>query len=114
VRFDEEDPFVPVWEGPLFDAELIRLRLEEAHIPVDFGEALLPGEARVEVPRSYLEEVRDVVNGVAARWPDLSERGPGGIRVKPSVDLGTRAIAAILAVSLVIGSAIVVITLLWH
>ena len=114
MRYDEDDPFVPVWEGPYLDAELIKLRLEEAHIPVDYGDALLAGHARIEVPRSYLSEVRDVVTGNAAPWPEVSEHGPTGVRVKPSISLGTQAIAALLAASLLIGSAIVIITLLWH
>jgi hypothetical protein len=114
VRFDEEDPFVPVWEGPYLDAELIKLRLEEAHIPVDFGDAVLAGHARVEVPRSYLDEVHDVVTGTAAPWPEVSEHGPSGVRVKPGIDLGTRAVAAILAVSLIIGSVIIAFTIFWH
>lgn len=112
MRYDEEDPFVPVWEGPYLDAELIKLRLEEAHIPVDFGDALLPGQARVEVPRSYLEEVRDVIAGTAAPWPEVSEHGPTGVRVKPAIELGTRAVAATLVITLVI--LLVVVALFWH
>jgi hypothetical protein len=34
--------------------------------------------------------------------------------VKPGIDLGTRAVAAILAVSLIIGSVIIAFTIFWH
>jgi hypothetical protein len=98
VRYDEEDPFIPVWEGPYLDAELVKLRLEEAHIPVDFGDALLPGHARVEVPRSYLGEVRDVISGNAATWPEVTEHGPSGVRVKASIQLGTKLTALLVIV----------------
>lgn len=115
MHYDDEDPFVPVWEGPYLDAELVKLRLEEAHIPVDYGDALLPGHARVEVPQSYLSEVRDVIAGNAATWTEVSEHGPSGVRVKTAIDLRYRAVAAFLVVALVIGSAAVLIAyLLWH
>ena len=53
-----EESFVSVWEGPYVEAQE-RLRwLEEAHIPVDLGDALLPGRARVEVAAGYAEEAR--------------------------------------------------------
>jgi hypothetical protein len=112
VHYDEDDPFVPIWEGPYLDAELIKMRIEEAHIPVEYGDALLPGEARVQVPRSYLAEVKDVISGSAAMWPEISEHGPSGVQVKPTVQLGTRAVALYLAIALFVGSAIVLITLL--
>jgi len=95
VRFDDDDPFIPVWEGPYLDAELVKLRLEEAHVPVEYGDALLPGHARIQVPRSYLTEVRDVITGASAKWPEVSEHGPGGVRVKPSIQFGTKATAAV-------------------
>ena len=58
---EEDDPFVPVWEGPTPEAQALLERLERAHVPVDLGEALSVGEARVEVPRSYVEEARAVM-----------------------------------------------------
>ncbi len=114
MHYDQDDPFVAVWEGPYIDAEHIKLRIEEAHIPVDYGDALLPGHARVEVPRSYLAEVRDVIAGNAASWPEVSEHGPSGVRVKPAIELGTRAIAAAVAASLILGSGLLLLWLLWH
>ena len=113
MHFDDEDPFTPVWEGPYLDAEFVKLRLEEAHIPVEYGDALLPGHARVEVPRSYLAEVRDVIAGNAATWPEVSEHGPTGVRVKPAIALSSRAVAALL-VAVLFGSGILLVMLLWH
>ncbi len=57
-----DDMFVPVWEGPFVEAERLMRRLESAHIPVDLGEALEAGRARVEVPPGYVEEALDVMS----------------------------------------------------
>jgi hypothetical protein len=58
--FDPGD-FVPVWEGPYAEAQE-RLRwLERAHIPVDLGDATLPGRARVEVARGYEDEAQQIM-----------------------------------------------------
>ncbi len=54
--------FVPVWEGPFVEAENLMRRLENVHIPVDLGEALEPGRARVEVPPGYVEEALEVLD----------------------------------------------------
>lgn len=57
-----DDMFVPVWEGPFVEAEKLMRQLENAHIPVDFGEALEAGRAKVEVPPGYVEEALEVMN----------------------------------------------------
>ena len=57
----EYDAFVPVWEGPYIEARERMTWLEEAHIPVDLGDALLPGQARVEVQRGYEAEAREIM-----------------------------------------------------
>lgn len=62
---DDDDPFVPVWEGPSPEGELVLRRIEAAHIPVDFGEPPSVGHARVEVPRSYLDEAKAAVDAAA-------------------------------------------------
>jgi hypothetical protein len=80
---DDADPFVPVFEGPTTDAQLIRMQLEEAHVPVELGDALNPGEARVMVPRSYLAEVRDVLQGTQAKWPEVTVRTADGFDLDP-------------------------------
>lgn len=58
-RFD--DPFVAVWEGPTPEAQRLLRLIEAAYIPVDLGDATLVGHARVEVPRSYERDARDVI-----------------------------------------------------
>lgn len=102
MTYDEPDPFVPIWEGQTFEAEHLRLLLETAHIPVEFGDALLPGHARVQVPRSYLEEANDVIKGTNARWPELTQATATGFDVKPSLRLALTVMAAVLLVLLVL------------
>jgi hypothetical protein len=76
VDFDDPDPFVPVWEGPFNDAQAMLRRVEEAQIPVDLDDALLVGQARVVVPRSYAEDARAAIAGDTAPWPGLTPEGP--------------------------------------
>lgn len=102
MTYDEPDPFVPIWEGPTFEAEHLRLLLEAEHIPVDFGDALLAGQARVQVPRSYLEEANDVIKGTNAKWPELTTATASGFDVKPSVRLALIVMAAVLLVLVVL------------
>ena len=71
MDFDEEDPFVPVWEGPFADAQRMLQHVEQAHIPVDLDDATLVGQARVVVPRSYAEDARAAIAGDAANMPGL-------------------------------------------
>lgn len=65
----DPDPFIPIWEGPTPEAARIARRIEDAHIPVDLGEATEVGHSRVEVPRSYLAEARRALAGEAPTWP---------------------------------------------
>lgn len=102
MSYEEPDPFISIWEGPTFEAEHLRLLLEAEHIPVDFGDALLPGEARVQVPRSYLEEANDVIKGTNAKWPELTTANAGGFDVKPNVRLALIVMAAVLLVLLLL------------
>src|SRR5688572_29611236 len=93
--FDDADPFVPVWEGPYLEAEHLRLRIEAEHIPVEFGDALLPGQARVQVPQSYLEEANSVISGTQAKWPTVTQETPDGFDYRPSVRLALIVMAAV-------------------
>ena len=75
-----DDMFVPVWEGPFVEAERLMRRLESAHIPVDLGEALEAGRARVEVPPGYVEEAIEVMNSedrVELSMPMIGSPTPG-------------------------------------
>jgi len=64
-----ESDFVPVWEGPYAEASERLTWLEQAHIPVDLGDALLAGHARVEVARGYEDEARDIMrDGPSPGW----------------------------------------------
>ena len=92
---EDQDPFVPVWEGPYIEAERVRLRIEAAHIPVEFGDALLTGHARVQVPRSYLEEVRDVISGAAASWPEVTRATADGFDWRPGIRIALVLMAAV-------------------
>jgi hypothetical protein len=99
---DDADPFIPVWEGPTTDAQLLRLSLEEAHVPVELGDALNPGEARVMVPRSYLGEVRDVISGAQAKWPKVIVDTEDGFDLNPWIRLAFVALAAIVLAVIVL------------
>lgn len=91
---DHDDPFVPIWEGTTLEAEHMRLRIEAEHIPVEFGEALEAGHARVQVPRSYLEEARDVLAGQRASWPpEITEATSDGFDWKPAARLALVVVA---------------------
>ena len=99
---DDDDPFVVVWEGPTFEAQALRMRLEEGHVPVELGDVPTPGEARVMVPRSYLSEVKDVISGTAARWPSVSVQTERGLDVDPRLRLAFVVMAAVVVVVLVL------------
>lgn len=71
-----EDPFVPIWEGPTTEATRLLGLVEAAHIPVDLGEALEAGHSRLEVPRSYVNEARDAIEGRTVSWPSPISDGP--------------------------------------
>jgi hypothetical protein len=93
--YDDADPFVPVWEGPYIEAEHLRLLIEAEHIPVDFGDALLPGHARVQVPRSYLEEATNVMSGTQAKWPTVTKETADGLDWRPGIRLALFVMAAV-------------------
>lgn len=59
--FDGPNAFVPVWEGPYAAARERLGWLESSHIPVDLDDATSVGEARVVVPREYVEDAQDVL-----------------------------------------------------
>ena len=99
---DDPDPFIPVWEGATTDAHALRIQLEEAHVPVELGDALNPGEARVMVPRSYLAEVKDVIQGNQARWPSVTVRTGDGFDLNPKLRLAFVAMAAVVLLLLVL------------
>lgn len=99
---DDRDPFVVVWEGATIDAQALRLRLEEGHVPVELGDVPTPGEARVMVPRSYLSEVRDVIRGTQARWPSVSVQTQRGLDLDPRLRLAFIVMAAVVLIVLVI------------
>jgi hypothetical protein len=99
---DDPDPFIPVWEGPTPDAQLLRMQLEEGHVPVELGDAPSPGEARVMVPRSYLEEVKDVIQGNQARWPTVTVDTANGFDLNPKLRLAFVAMAAVVLLFLVL------------
>jgi hypothetical protein len=99
---DDPDPFIPVWEGPTTDAQLLRLQLEEAHVPCELDDGLNPGEARVMVPRSYLAEVSAVIKGTQAKWPDVSVHTEDGLAIDPRIRLAFVAVAAIVLVVIIL------------
>ncbi|MGH2760570.1 MAG: hypothetical protein ACRDKJ_13560 [Actinomycetota bacterium] len=73
ARPDPEE-FVPIWEGPTPEASRLADLIQRAHIPVDLGEALQSGHARIEVPRAYVEDARDAL--ALSTGADLSPIGP--------------------------------------
>lgn len=98
---DHDDPFVPVWEGPTIEADHMRLRIEAQHIPVDLDEALQSGHSRVVVPRSYLEEVRDVLAGRVASWPpEVTAQTSDGFDWSPGIRLALVVVAIVLVLVL--------------
>lgn len=75
VERPDPEEFVPIWEGPTPEASRLAELIQRAHIPVDLGEALESGHARVEVPRSYVDDAREAVAGGGGSSP-----GPIGTR----------------------------------
>jgi hypothetical protein len=101
---DYEDPFIPIWEGPTPDAQDIMRKVQSRHIPVELGDALEVGHARVEVPRSYLAEVRDVLYGIVPELPEITDETPDGFDWKPALKAAIILTAALLVLMLVITS----------
>jgi len=62
---------VPVWEGPYAEASERLSWLERANIPVDLGEAVLAGHARVEVERGYETEAREIMRDGPPTGPQI-------------------------------------------
>jgi hypothetical protein len=73
----DDDPWIPIWEGPTPSARRLAEVVERAHIPVDLGEALEAGHSRVEVPRSYVEDARAALAEPPGDWPAIIATGPG-------------------------------------
>lgn len=63
IEPSDPEEFVPIWEGPTPEAGRLSDAIRRAHIPVDLGEALQTGHARIEVPRSYVDEARAALAG---------------------------------------------------
>lgn len=101
---DDADPFIPAWEGAYTDAQLLRIQLEEAHVPVELDDANEPGRARVMVPRSYIAEVRDVISGNQARWPQITSDAGGGSDIDPRLRLAFAAMAVVVVVAMVLAA----------
>lgn len=57
-----DDPFVAIWEGPTPEGDTLAGRLQEAHVPVERGDALEVGHTRLQVPRSYIDEAFDILD----------------------------------------------------
>lgn len=93
---DHEDPFIPVWEGPTPQAQALMRRIQSRHIPVELDDALEVGHARVVVPRSYLEDVRDVVLGLVPELPEVSIETNDGLDWKPALKIAIAVTAIVL------------------
>jgi len=106
---EREDPFVPIWEGDTVEASRLARHLEAAAIPVDLGEALSPGESRVEIPRSYTEEAFIVLNEIGESpapppEPDLGDGLPAERGWSPGVRLALWTLAIAIIVGLLVTS----------
>ena len=95
-RRDVEDPFITVWEGPTPAATELLQKIQSRHIPVDLDDALEVGQARVQVPRSYLVEVRDIVLGRVPALPEVSVETSVGLDWKPAIKIGIAVTAIVL------------------
>ncbi len=65
----DPEEFVPIWEGPTPEASRLAELIQRMHIPVDLGEALESGHARIEVPRAYVEDAREALAGSGVVTP---------------------------------------------
>ena len=98
---DVEDPFIPIWEGPTPEANELLRKIQSRHIPVELDDALEVGHARVQVPRSYLEDVRDVVLGIVPELPEVSIDTPHGLDWKPAIKVAIALTAIVLLLLLI-------------
>jgi hypothetical protein len=101
-RRDLEDPFITIWEGPTPEAQALVRKIQSRHIPVETDDALEVGHARVQVPRSYLVDVRDVVLGIVPEPPEVSVETPYGLDWKPALKVAIALTAIVLLVLLVV------------
>ena len=102
-RRDTEDPFITIWEGPTPEATELLGKIQSRHIPVELDDALEVGHARVQVPRSYLVDVRDVVLGIVPELPEVSvETADGGLDWKPAIKIAIALTAIALLLVLVL------------
>ena len=100
-RRDVEDPFITIWEGPTPEAGDLMRKIQSRHIPVQLDDALEVGHARVQVPRSYLVDVRDVVLGLVPELPEVSVETPLGLDWKPAIKVAIALTAIVLLLLLV-------------
>ena len=100
---DVEDPFIPIWEGPTPQATELLHKIQSRHIPVELDDALEVGHARVQVPRSYLEDARDVVLGRVPLPSEISIETEYGFDWKPIIRIAIALTALLLIVLLVLG-----------
>jgi hypothetical protein len=98
---DVEDPFISIWEGPTREATELLHKIQSRHIPVELDDALLVGHARVQVPRSYLEDVRDVVLGLVPELPEFSVETSHGLDWKPALKIAIAVTAIVLLLLLI-------------
>jgi hypothetical protein len=98
---DVEDPFITIWEGPTPDANELVRRIQSRHIPVELDDAVEVGHARVQVPRSYLLDVRDVVLGLVPELPEVSIETTHGLEWKPAIKIAIAVTAIVLLLLLV-------------
>lgn len=98
---DVEDPFITIWEGPTPDANDLLRKIQSRHIPVELDDALDVGHARVQVPRSYLVDVRDVVLGIVPELPEVSVETAHGLDWKPAIKIAIALTAIVLLLLLV-------------
>lgn len=96
-----EDPFISIWEGPTPQANDLVRKIQSRHIPVELDDAFEVGHARVQVPRSYLADVRDVVLGIVPELPEISIETPHGLDWKPALKVAIALTAIVLLVLLV-------------
>ncbi|HVE91867.1 MAG TPA: hypothetical protein VNE62_06170 [Actinomycetota bacterium] len=67
-----DDPFTTIWEGATTQGSVLARQLQAASIPVDIGDAAEPGNMRLEVPRSYVNEAYGVLDRAGEQPPDVA------------------------------------------
>lgn len=107
-----DDPFVSIWEGPTTEAQALLQAVEASSIPVDLDEAADLGRSRLQVPRSYVEEARGILDAQgfeallapppAPTEEDLSLEDPGSWPMWIRVAIGV--VAALIIIGLLASS----------